>query len=934
MKKILTLLVMFLATASILTAQTPKLSYQMIVRNQCADAQGAFEPNDLVYSADVVGAVTILQDGVEKYYTSFQGSTNMNGMLSLVLPGNVGTYDLANVDWSKAKIAVDIDLYCIHDTVDILPVPYALSAGNIDTFLTTQEIYNYLSTVTLSEVDQIITDFWDNEAFSQALVDTLKNYAKANYGAARNLALYFLEQADAQDADDVYNNIPQDVKNYVTKKLVEFAKNHYDAALEIGLYFIDETTKEDVVMLLDTAMKNPVSAQLMTKVVDSVLRYLQTPEAKPYVEKAFKFAVQNINTNEIQWVQDEFKQENPEVYGAMLNILNSYIDSVLVLYNVVSDSSCAKVDICDLVKDIKNLEESGFKVCPSFGTTTHTTTQTNNFIYDLETKILASQDEVSLTDTTYHYIVSFPSSSYKTDTIKATLRTTPDTAITASIPAAYAGRIIVAMPYVTGLKCRTREIFGQPDTIKSTPYNCPAKVTLAHTSENASGELANYKGIQLTATVDNDYPNKITERGFAISTDGGNTFTTKTAATVKDLKFIDTIKMNYCSQTLHVYAYVICGDQTIPSDTQSFKVRGPELEFVSEPANRTYIPNDTVVLKVRDIFKITEANANQYGLTTTPTVEQILSKASADDIERYGLSTPAYQWTVNSTYDLTDASTDSIQKAAPGKLLPGDSVSYKVSVSMGLFGSTCTVSDSIYVIRGFLCGDTLRDVQSNKYATKQFGNLCWTRSNMRVIAEGMESGDTFDSADVVNPNKGKIYFTPSTLLNYTSEQLGLLYNHKAAESVCPQGWRLPTDADWTNLEHALNTSSDSTSNAFNDTIRCLASHIVKNSAWWYGGEDSGFDAYPAGVRQPKTLVPANGLYQSVKMTAFWAADTRPTQDTHYDATKYFARYLYPLETSDKYVKRDDAKSYLGFSVRCVKDDATLIIPNGQQNNHY
>ena len=131
MKKILTFLMMFAMTAGILSAQTPTLSYQVVVR----DAN-----NNLVVDQDVVASVTILAPETV-YSETITGHTNHNGMLSLTIgrvpdivvePVNADfpVNPFAQIDWSIAQIQMEItspegtrimsyveDVYCLRSSL-------------------------------------------------------------------------------------------------------------------------------------------------------------------------------------------------------------------------------------------------------------------------------------------------------------------------------------------------------------------------------------------------------------------------------------------------------------------------------------------------------------------------------------------------------------------------------------------------------------------------------------------------------------------------------------------------------------------------------------------------------------------------------------------------------------------------------------------------
>jgi len=82
-------------------------------------------------------------------------------------------------------------------------------------------------------------------------------------------------------------------------------------------------------------------------------------------------------------------------------------------------------------------------------------------------------------------------------------------------------------------------------------------------------------------------------------------------------------------------------------------------------------------------------------------------------------------------------------------------------------------------VNGFAEFKDSRD--SQVYGTKNLGSLTWMTENLRHRQEGM--------------------------MCYNNEvqcaDLGGLYTFNSALTACPDGWRLPSDADWKDLEIAL-----------------------------------------------------------------------------------------------------------------------------------
>jgi uncharacterized protein (TIGR02145 family) len=123
---------------------------------------------------------------------------------------------------------------------------------------------------------------------------------------------------------------------------------------------------------------------------------------------------------------------------------------------------------------------------------------------------------------------------------------------------------------------------------------------------------------------------------------------------------------------------------------------------------------------------------------------------------------------------------------------------------------------------------------------------------------------------------------------------GYLYTWETAKNVCPDGWHLPSDAEWTKLTDYLESEK-----VAGVKLKVTSS----NSPAWDGNNTSGFSALPAGYSVSGT---SNGVGTDA---SFWTA-------TEYNATRAWLRNL---DTGDAQSNRDYYNKTLGFSVRCVKD---------------
>ena len=182
--------------------------------------------------------------------------------------------------------------------------------------------------------------------------------------------------------------------------------------------------------------------------------------------------------------------------------------------------------------------------------------------------------------------------------------------------------------------------------------------------------------------------------------------------------------------------------------------------------------------------------------------------------------------------------------------LPFDDAWYVYPVDADTsFGFTCAPSFQS-------CGDPV-SYQGYEYATVQIGEQCWFAENLR--SENYENGDSIPQilqlADWVTDfagvgattlfGSGNIYCegaSPEIDPCNSSEALqafGRLYNWHAVNDergLCPQGWHIPLDEEWTSLENGLGGSS-------------IAGGKLKANFGWTDGSgtnESGFYALPGG----------------------------------------------------------------------------------------
>ena len=135
--------------------------------------------------------------------------------------------------------------------------------------------------------------------------------------------------------------------------------------------------------------------------------------------------------------------------------------------------------------------------------------------------------------------------------------------------------------------------------------------------------------------------------------------------------------------------------------------------------------------------------------------------------------------------------------------------------------------------------------------------------------------------------------------NTNVAQYGYLYNWNTAKKVCPVGWHLPSDEEWSVLTDYLGGVE-------------VAGTKMKSSSGWNdngnGTNESGFNAFPGGYLQ----VQDSENFYSVGSYGYWWSSSESG-----DRNKSMAWLLLLLKnngmSSYYYYKAD------GYSVRCIKD---------------
>jgi uncharacterized protein (TIGR02145 family) len=212
------------------------------------------------------------------------------------------------------------------------------------------------------------------------------------------------------------------------------------------------------------------------------------------------------------------------------------------------------------------------------------------------------------------------------------------------------------------------------------------------------------------------------------------------------------------------------------------------------------------------------------------------------------------------------------------------------------------ISFSTNTSNGFSSCGGVTDVDGNSYQTVQIGTQCWTQSNLTVSK--YRNGDNIPN--ITDNTQWSQTNTSNTgaWCNYNNDAnngttYGKLYNWYAVTDsrvLCPTGWHVPTDAEWSNLENHLGGST-------------VAGGAMKSTTGWTAPNtgatnSSGFTGLPGGYRGD-----GGDFFYLGTSSDWWSSSVSSYGTPFYMLLYYNAAGIFWYSTAPK----------VGFSIRCVRD---------------
>lgn len=337
-----------------------------------------------------------------------------------------------------------------------------------------------------------------------------------------------------------------------------------------------------------------------------------------------------------------------------------------------------------------------------------------------------------------------------------------------------------------------------------------------------------------------------------------------------------------------------------PSTIYYFRVRAYNSAGNSNYSNTSNATTMTLpVVSSAAVFGITSTGAmvsgtvNANGQSTTVTFE-------------YG-PTLDYGFSANASQGIITGSLSTTLTAAITGLLPGQT--YHVRMKAISVSGTVTGTDS-----QFTTPEKVTDIDNNSYNTVKIGDAVWMAENLRTTKFSDNTTIPLVSdktAWAALTTAGYCFYDNDASVN--KSKFGALYNFfSVTRNVCPAGWHVPADSEWSTMIAFLTAGNYGYGGSGSDIAKAMSSTLgwpISTTAGAIGFDQSsnntsGFTALPAGLRQ------STGVYGLINTSAyFWSS-------SQFDLLN---GWYYSFSYTDTGINRNSDSKTVGISVRCIKD---------------
>lgn len=217
-----------------------------------------------------------------------------------------------------------------------------------------------------------------------------------------------------------------------------------------------------------------------------------------------------------------------------------------------------------------------------------------------------------------------------------------------------------------------------------------------------------------------------------------------------------------------------------------------------------------------------------------------------------------------------------------------------ISLLVGVM-SLCSCSDDDEALTDIIVPSaegTFTDARDgNTYRWVRYGNLEWMEDNLRY--------------NLNDENKCRLYVMDDKTIRIDDTRYGRIYTNQGASKAVPEGWRLPTDEDWKNLEMTMGMSA---SDANKTDWR---GNMAKRMVSMYD-TTTPINILLAGYYTPNMIMSMTGYRFFSQKGYYWTSSTDTEKGNGF---YYFREFMF----NQQGVRRESTSDDFLMSVKCVRD---------------
>ncbi len=347
-----------------------------------------------------------------------------------------------------------------------------------------------------------------------------------------------------------------------------------------------------------------------------------------------------------------------------------------------------------------------------------------------------------------------------------------------------------------------------------------------------------------------------------------------------------------------------------------------------EPASRQFI-DDSLKFGADYTFRVCAFTlTGQSDFSISDTVRTIFPAPTDLTVEAYNDNEVQLEWTDNCEFEdgylierqneddgwsvIGETATDIVHYNDIGTGIITTDIHYQYRVNAFTGINKSNYSDVVYM------KIIVADIDGNEYSAVKIGDQWWLTENLKVTH--YRNGDAIPLVvwDVDWSNLSSDAYCWYNNYNPNIEIYGLLYNWYSTNDdrgIAPEGWHVPSDDEWKQLEIHLGMSqSQADSLGYRGTDEGRKLKETGTTYWFkhplydwdnvFGTNENGFTALGAGYR------PENGNWGSLNVAGyFWTSTAIGSDDA----------WSRKLRDSKSTVGRYNDNFRRGYSIRCVRD---------------